>query len=130
MRFINILLLTSFINLAIAPISHADDLSVIDVRRNITLSNDETPYKDFYIAGEGVSSLKENNILTVFRRANIRDSSGAHSFGEISIPVGELKIIAVYSRVAVAREEKLLSRDLLPMLEQIGIMSGDSVQLK
>lgn len=41
------------------------------------------------------------------------------------IPVGQLKVIAVYSKVTVAREVKLFPRVDLPMLEQTGIMIGD-----
>lgn len=108
--------------------SAANDLTIIDVRRNITLSNDEIPYKDFYITGEGTSALKKDSVLTAFRKINVRDSMGAQAFGEINIPVGQIKIIAVYGNIAIAREAQLLSRDTLPMLEQIGIMSGDKVE--
>ncbi|WP_374027569.1 hypothetical protein ACES2J_15225 [Bdellovibrio bacteriovorus] len=109
--------------------SHAADMSVVDVRRNITLSETDTVYKDFYInAGPG-SGLKKNLVVTAVRKINIRDASGANAVGEILVPVGQLKIIAIYDRVAVAREFTLLSRDELPMLEQIGIMTGDRIDL-
>ncbi|AFY02865.1 hypothetical protein [Bdellovibrio bacteriovorus] len=109
--------------------SHAADMSVVDVRRNITLSETDTIYKDFYInAGPG-SGLKKNLVVTAVRKINIRDASGANAVGEILVPVGQLKIIAIYDRVAVAREFTLLSRDELPMLEQIGIMTGDRIDL-
>lgn len=109
--------------------SKAADMSVVDVRRNITLSEDDTVYKDFYInAGPG-SGLKKNLVVTAVRKINIRDASGANAVGEIAVPVGQLKIIAVYDRVAVAREFTLLSRDELPMLEQVGIMTGDRIDL-
>lgn len=110
--------------------STAAEMSVVDVRRNITLAEDEPVYKDFYInAGPG-SGLKKNLVVTAVRKINIRDASGANAVGEILVPVGQLKIIAVYDRVAVAREFTLLSRDELPMLEQIGIMSGDRIDLQ
>lgn len=109
--------------------SHAADMSVVDVRRNITLSETDTVYKDFYInAGPG-SGLKKNLVVTAVRKINVRDASGANAVGEILVPVGQLKIIAIYDRVAVAREFTLLSRDELPMLEQIGIMTGDRIDL-
>lgn len=110
--------------------SLANDISVVDVRRNITLSEDDPVYKDFYInAGPG-SGLKKNLVVTAVRKLNIRDASGANAVGEIMVPVGQLRIIAVYDRVAVAREYTLLSRDELPMLEQIGIMNGDRIDLQ
>ena len=37
---------------------------------------------------------------------------------------------AFIREVAVAREYKLLSRDELPMLEQVGIMTGDRIDLQ
>jgi hypothetical protein len=110
--------------------SYAGELSVIDVRRNITLSEEDPIYKDFYLSGGTETGLKRNMVVTAVRKLNIRDASGANSFGEIQVPVGQLKIIAVYDKIAVAREFTLLSRDELPMLEQIGIMNGDRIDLK
>lgn len=109
--------------------SYAADMSVVDVRRNITLSEDDTVYKDFYINVTPGSGLKKNLVVTAVRKINVRDASGANAVGEIMVPVGQLKIIAIYDRVAVAREFTLLSRDELPMLEQIGIMTGDRIDL-
>lgn len=110
--------------------SYAQDISVVDVRRNITMSETDTIYKDFYLSAGPSSGLKKNLVVTAVRKVNIRDASGANAVGEILVPVGQLKVIAVYDRVAVAREFNLLSRDELPMLEQIGIMSGDRIDLK
>lgn len=110
--------------------SLAQDISVVDVRRNITMSETDPVYKDFYINAGPSSGLKKNLVITAVRKINIRDASGANAVGEILVPVGQLKVIAVYERVAVAREFNLLSRDELPMLEQVGIMSGDRIDLK
>lgn len=110
--------------------SHAQEISVVDVRRNITLSETDTIYKDFYLNAGPSSGLKKNLVVTVVRKLNIRDASGANAVGEIVVPVGQLKVIAIYDKVAVAREFALLSRDELPMLEQTGIMNGDRIDLK
>ncbi|MNJ99829.1 hypothetical protein D3C87_176100 [compost metagenome] len=110
--------------------AHAADPYVVDVRRNITLADDDPVYKDFYINVTPGSGLKKNLVVTAVRKINIRDASGANAMGEIFIPVGQLKIIAVFDKIAVAREFTLLSRDELPMLEQIGIMTGDTIDLK
>jgi hypothetical protein len=107
----------------------ATDMSVVDVRRNITLADDDTVYKDFYINGGASTGLKKNLVVTAIRKINVRDAAGANSFGEIQVPVGKLKIIAVYGTVSVARELELLSRDELPMLEQVGIMNGDRIDI-
>lgn len=108
----------------------AQDLSIVDVRRNITLADDDVVYKDFYLNGGEGDGLKKNLVVTVMRKVQVRDANGSQSYGEIQIPVGQLRVIATYGKVSVAREYKLLSRDELPMLEQIGMMSGDRIDLK
>jgi hypothetical protein len=110
--------------------ARAADMSVVDVRRNITLAENDPVYKDFYINAGAGSGLKKNLVVTAVRKVNVRDASGANAVGEITIPVGQLRVIAIYDRVAVAREYKLLSRDELPMLEQTGIMTGDRIDLQ
>jgi len=114
----------------IAQLTFAQDLSIVDVRRNITLADDDAVYKDFYLNGGEGDGLKKNQVITVLRKIQVRDANGSQSYGEIQIPVGQLRVIAIYGKVSVAREYKLLSRDDLPMLEQIGMMSGDRVDLK
>lgn len=108
----------------------AADLAVVDVRRNIPLADADPVYKDYYINGGSEAGLKKNQILTLVRKVAVRDSSGSQSIGDMKIPVGHLKIIAVYVKVAVARELRLFSRDEHPMLEQIGIMIGDLLDLE
>lgn len=108
----------------------AEDLQIVDVRRNIPLSDDEPVYKDFYISVGESTGLKKNLVVTAMRRWPVRDAIGAQTIGEIEAPVGQLKIIAVFGKIAVAREFQLIDRDEEPMLEQIGIMIGDRVELK
>ena len=124
LRILSILLITVSALHAVA-----DDLSIVDVRRNITLADDDTVYKDFYLAGS-TGGLKKNLVVTAVRKISVRDASGSQAFGEIQVPVGQLRIIAIYGKLAVAREYKLLSRDELPMLEQVGIMTGDKIDLQ
>jgi len=108
----------------------ADDISIVDARRNIPLSDEEPAFKDFYLnAGEG-SGLKKNLVVNVVRKWSVRDAAGAQAIGEIEAPVGQIKVIAVYGRVAVAREYKLPMHDDIPMIEQAGIMIGDKIDLK
>ncbi len=122
--------LLAILILAYLPTSFAADISVIDVRRNITLAENDAVYKDFYIKTNAHTGFKKNLVVTAVRKINIRDASGANSFGAITVPVGQLKIIAIFDQIAVAREYKLLSRDELPMLEQIGIMVGDQIDFQ
>lgn len=113
-----------------AQAAASTELSVIDVRRNIPLSDSEPVYKDFYINGGEESGFKKNQILTLVRKVSVKDSSGSQTIGEMKIPVGQLKILAIFQKVTVARELKLFSRAEHPMLEQTGIMIGDLLDLK
>jgi hypothetical protein len=108
----------------------AAELKIVDVRRNIPLSDDEPVFKDFYINGGAKDGLKPNLVITAIRKTSIRDASGTQSLGELSIPVAQVRVVFVAENLAVAREYKVLSRDDLPMLEQIGVMSGDVLDLK
>jgi len=114
----------------VATTTFAQDLNIVDVRRHVTLADDDIVYKDFYINGGETDGLKKNLVVTAVRKIQVRDSSGSQTYGEILVPVGQLRVIATYGKVAVAREYKLLSRDELPMLEQTGLMSGDRIELK
>jgi hypothetical protein len=106
----------------------AGEINIVEVRRNIPLSDDEAVYKDFYLnAGEG-SGLKKNQVVKVKRKIYVKDNA-AKSVGDFETQVGELKVIQVDSKMTIAREFKLTARDEEPMLEQIGIMSGDRIDL-
>lgn len=108
----------------------AEESQVIEVRRNIPLSDKDPVFKDFYINSGSESGLKKNLVVTALRKVNIKDARGTMAYGEILIPVGQLKIIFVQNRLSVAREYKLLNRNEYPMLEQTGIMSGDLIESK
>jgi|GEM_PF-2644282 len=122
---INILALTT--SLLVSLKLRAEGMSVINVRRNIPLSDEEEIYRDYYISGGSTQGLKKNLVVTAVRKMQIRDASGATSFGEVAIPVGQLRIIATFDNLAVAREYKTLSRIDLPMIEQTWIMVGDMI---
>jgi hypothetical protein len=106
-----------------------EELSVIEVRRNIPLADTEPVYKDYYINSGTNVGLKKNMVITATRKMTVKDATGTSTFGEIIIPVGQLKVIYVQDQIAVAREFKLISRDDEPMIEQIGVMIGDKVDL-
>lgn len=106
----------------------AADITIVDVRRNITLSDDDPIYKDFYLNAGESSGLKKNLVVNVKRRVCIKDSN-SKSVGDFETTVGQLRIVQVDGKVAVAREYKLFSRDEEAMIEQIGLMTGDRVDL-
>jgi hypothetical protein len=106
----------------------AEEMSVVEVKRNITLSDDDPIYKDYYVnAGDG-SALRKNLVVNVKRRVVVKDN-GSKTIGDFETTVGQLKIIHVGNKVSVAREFKLTPRDEEPMIEQIGVMRGDRVDL-
>ncbi len=105
------------------------DVNIVEVRRNIPLSDEAPVYKDFYINAGSDAGLKKNLVVNVIRKMTVRDASGVQSYGDFDILVGQLKVIAVQGRLAIAREYKLISRDDEPMLEQIGMMVGDRLEL-
>lgn len=107
----------------------AAEMSIVEVRRNIPLSDEAPVYKDFYLSAGAEAGLKKNMVVTIVRKTNIRDATGTQSYGEMEIPVGQLKVIAVLGRAAIAREYKLISREDEPMIEQIGMMIGDAISM-
>lgn len=111
-------------------LANADELRVVEVRRNIPLADTDPVYKDFYISGSGAAGLKPNLVVQAVRKTSMKDATGTQSLGEMLVPVGQLKVIFVQNNLAVAREHKLHSRKDLPMLEQTGIMAGDQIDLK
>jgi hypothetical protein len=107
--------------------ARANEISIFEVRRNIPLSDTDPVYKDFYVKGTDNGKLKKNQVFTVTRKVTMRDASGSQVMGEIQAPVGQLKIIAVYGKIAVAREVKIFTREELPMLDNPWFMIGDSL---
>lgn len=113
-----------------SKMAQASDLTIINVKRNIQLSETEPAYRDYYLSSGESSGLKKNMVVTVERKSQIKDSSGANSFGDVNVPIAQIKILAVYKSTAVAREFKALSRKDHPVVEQIGIQVGDTINLK
>jgi hypothetical protein len=114
--------------LAMHSLASADEISIFEVRRNIPLSDTDPVYKDFYVKNTDGAQLKKNQVYTVTRKMTLRDASGSQVMGEIQAQVGQLKIIAVYGKIAVAREVKIFSREELPMLDNPWFMIGDSLE--
>jgi hypothetical protein len=106
------------------------EINIIEVRRSIPLSDDEKIYKDYYISGGADAGLKTNMVVTAQRKVTVKDASGTQTYGEMLVPVGQLKIIFVSNKVAIAREQKVLSFDEKPWMENIGFMNGDKIEMK
>jgi len=105
----------------------AAEIEIVSVKRNITLANDEKPFKDYYLNSS--SGLKKNLVVKAMRKISVKNQS-QKIIGDFKSPVGLLKIIQVDGNIAVAREMTLMSREDEAMLEQIGIMVGDTIETK
>lgn len=117
-----------FILIVINVFAQAEEISVVEVKRNIPLSDDEPVYKDYAINAGSSSGLKKNLVVFAKRKISIKDGS-AKTIGDVETNVAQLKIIHVDSKVSIAREYKLIPRDEEAMLEQIGVMTGDRIDL-
>ncbi len=106
----------------------ATDLEIIDVKRNIPLSETDPIYKDYYIKTNGQKDLKKNLVVKATRQIQVKDST-LKAVGDFKTPVGLVKIIQVSDTIAVAREFKTIPRDQEAMIEQVGIMVGDQIDL-
>lgn len=119
-----VLVLFFTINFSVAS---AQDLTIAFVKRDIPLSDSEPLFTDYYISSNENLKLKKNQTMTVVRSVSVRDQSGTQTLGNLEIPVGQLKIMDVQGKIAVARETKLISRDERPLLDQPGFLVGDKV---
>lgn len=107
------------------------EIQVIQVRRNIPLSDEEPVYKDYYLSGGGKAGLKENLVVPVFRWVILRENSQAPDQAlKVLEPVGWLKIIYVQDQIGVARLHKGLDPKVSPIQDIPGIMMGDLVHLE
>lgn len=128
-NFIKYLALTiSLILLSAQTIQAEDIIEIVEVKRNITLADTDPVYKDFYINSGSSSGLKKNLIVKAKRQVSVKNDM-QKLIGQFHTVVGFLKIIHVEGSVAVAREVRLESRENEAVLEQIGIMVGDQIDL-
>ena len=107
------------------------EVQVIQVKRNIPLSDDEPVYKDYYLSGGSKSGLRENLVVPVWRWVNLRENSQAQDQSmKILEPVGWLKIIFTQDQFSVARLYEPANYEKGPIFDQPGIMIGDIISLE
>ena len=107
------------------------EIQVIQVKRNIPLSEDEKVYKDYYLSGGYKDGLRINLVVPVHRWVSLREGNKAQEQAiKMNEPVGWLKILFAQDHLAVARLYELASIEESPIMDQPGIMLGDSVTLE
>lgn len=99
---------------------------IVDVRNQIPMSNDAPRIKDYYLSTDGVS-LKKDLVVKIVRSMNV--SQGKKNIGDVKVEIGQLRVLAVSDKVAVAREYKMFTKDQAPLTESIGFMVGDLVDM-
>ncbi len=127
--FAGILCITVVLLTALPGISLAGDamLSVFRIEIDMTSSGKNKksgPIRDFYINGGKNHGLVSSMVLDIYRKKILRDESLAKDF-EVTIPVGQMKVIRVFKEVAVARIIALASPEDSPVLEYRSVKIGD-----
>jgi hypothetical protein len=101
---------------------------IIEVRRNIPLSDSEPVIRDYYVNSGELDGIKAGSVYQVLRRVPVKDNPAGQTFAEVTIPVGKIKIVFSSSKVSVGRfiEDKLKDN---PVLEQNSVINGDIVDI-
>lgn len=114
--------------ITVAP-ARAQEVTVFDVRKNLPMSDDEPVYRDFYINAGSNAGIKSGMIITVIRKRALYDPYQNNNPSDLSVPVGELKVIHVQKDMSVARLHRTFDRDNMPILEFNFILVGDRLDL-
>lgn len=99
---------------------------ILEVRNQIPMTNDAPRIKDYYLSTDG-SNLKKDLVVKIVRKISV--SQGKKNVGEVTVEIGQLRILAVVDKIAIAREYKLFSNDQTPITESVGFMTGDQVEM-
>jgi hypothetical protein len=103
----------------------AGEFKIIDIHRNIPLSDTDAVFKDYYIMGGSKEGFKENQVVSVFRKLSIKPSEGSKETYNIQILVGKLIVLSAQNGISIARLFDSISFENSPFAEQPGITVGD-----
>ena len=109
--------------------SHADTsgFKIFKVTMESTTKKDSAePVKDFYVNAGYKDGLSNSMILDVYRKKQIVDTSAGNDF-DISIHVGQVKVLKLYKHLAITRLHSLTTSDKNPVLAYRTVMIGDYV---
>ena len=105
------------------------EMSIVDVKRNIPLADSDPTFRDYYLNAGTDHGLKRNMVVKVTRKVSMRDVTGTHTFGDLVIPVGYVKILFVQDKISVARDFEIFSRDEFPNIDHATVMIGDKFDI-
>lgn len=109
--------------------ANAKEVQVIEIRKNLQLSNTEPVFTDYYLNAGNDLGIKPGTTFVLYRRVNVIDRLGTNQGRELSLPVGKIKIIYVAKDLSVARVEKLEENKATPIVEFRGVMLGDLINV-
>lgn len=118
-----------YLLLTLLPLNVWADLTIIDVRKNLPMSDSDPVYRDFYINGGSDVGLSTGMVLTVQRRMPLYDNYQNRSAGDLQLKVAKIKLIQVQHGLAVGRLHSEFTREGAPLLEDPFIMVGDQIDL-
>lgn len=102
---------------------------VYNIIRGVDLGNEgESPQRDFYVnigSGQGVRAGDE---LEVLRRVPSYDATNQKLYRDITFPIARLTVIHSEGNAAIARLDKMLSPEKVPVIEPHSVMIGDLVR--
>lgn len=123
-------ILLFFISLSIFAMDvQAKEVQVIEIRKNLQLSANETVYTDYYLNAGDDLGIKPGTTFVLYRRVNVIDRLGTNQGRSLALPVGKIKIIYVAKDLSVARVDKLEDNKSTPILEHRGVMLGDLINV-
>lgn len=123
-----IMVLFSFVLISIS--ARAEQVvTIFEVRKNLSMSDNDPVYRDFYVNGGSEVGLTQGTIMTVRRRLPLYDSYQNRSAGDLELRVAKVKVIHVQRGLAVVRLHSEFTRDQSPLLEDNFIMVGDLLDL-
>ncbi len=110
--------------------AEAKEVQIIEIRKNLQLSNDETVFTDYYLNAGDDLGIKPGTTFVLYRRVNVIDRLGSNQGRALSIPVGKIRIIYVAKDLSVARLDTLEKNENTPILEHRGVMLGDLINVE
>jgi len=125
-----ICLFGSLLALSYSNLTFADEPTIFDMRKPVTLSDSDPVYRDFYINGGVESGLQPGMLVNVQRKITLYDNYQNRSPGELIVAVGKVKIIHAQKGISVARHYSDFDRKDRPTLEDEYIMIGDRLDVK
>ncbi len=113
----------------VTALSDTDEFVVYSVYQTVSLESAKAQNpKDYYISMGYQHGLKKGAILEVMRRIPSFDTSGEKLYREVIFPIALIKVIHVESKSAIARLEKLLPVNEVPISMPRAVAVGDVVR--